>query len=213
VTPPRVILVTDPAFGDDGNIRCIQAAATAMPAGALWVELRDKARAPVSLRIFAQQLRHVTRNLGAGLLINCHPALARDVGADGVHLGGDACPVDEARRVFERAWISVATHTDDDVRRARDASADAVLVSPIFRTRPPGVSGAAKQGRGLAALRSARALAGTLRVYALGGVDADSARACRDAGADGVAVIRALLASPDPARAARSIHDAAGGRW
>jgi thiamine-phosphate pyrophosphorylase len=212
VTPPRVILVTDPAFGDDGNIRCIRAAATAMPTGALWVQLRDKARARVSLRVFAHQLRQVTRNLGAGLLINGDPALARDVGAEGVHLGGDACPVDDARRVFERAWISVAAHTDDDVRRARDA-ADAVLVSPIFRTRPPGASGAAKQGRGIAALRSARALAGPLRVYALGGVDADGARACRDAGADGVAVIRALLASPDPARAARSIHDAADGRW
>ena len=45
-------------------------------------------------------------------------------------------------------------------------------------------------------------------MYALGGVDADNARACAEAGADGVAVVRALLASPEPARVARAMHDA-----
>jgi thiamine-phosphate pyrophosphorylase len=208
-----VILITDPEFGDDGNIRCIEASAGALPGGALWVQLRDKARPLVSLRVFAQQLRRVTRALGAGLVINGHPALARDVGADGVHLGGDACTTAEARRLFERSWISIAAHADDDVRRARSEGADAVLVSPIFRTRTAGALGTAKEGRGLGALRSARALAGDLRIYALGGVDADNARACRAAGADGVAVIRGLLASPAPARAARSIHDAVTARW
>jgi thiamine-phosphate pyrophosphorylase len=88
-----------------------------------------------------------------------------------------------------------------------------VLVSPVFDSTPPGLSGASKEGRGLAAIGSARALAGRLLVYALGGVDGRNARTCRQAGADGVAVVRALLASPSPARAARAIHDAVAPRW
>jgi thiamine-phosphate pyrophosphorylase len=211
VTPPVVIVVTDPAFGDDGIVRCIEASAAALPRGSFCVQLRDKRRAPVSLRMFAHQLRRVTRAVGAGLLVNGHVAMARDVGADGVHLGRDACSVAEARRVFGGSWVSVAAHTDEDVLRARDEGADAVLVSPVFGTRSPG--GAAKPGRGAGALRSARAVAGDVRVYALGGVRPDNARACRDAGADGVAVIRALLASESPGRVARAIHDAIASRW
>jgi len=208
----RVILITDPSFGDDAILRCVREVASALPAGALCVQLRDKQRLPVSLRLFALALRRATRDAGAALVINGHATLARDVGADGVHLGGGGS-VEEARAQFGgRAWVSVAAHSDDDVRRAVDAGADAVLVSPIFptRTRSLGsIQSIEKPTRGTNALRSARSLAGTrVAVYALGGVTVDTARACVAAGADGVAVIRALLASRSPAAAARAMNGA-----
>jgi thiamine-phosphate pyrophosphorylase len=168
----------------------------------------------VSLRVFASRLRLVTRSLGASLVINGDPRLARDVGAEGVHLGADACTVAEARAVCgASAWVSVSAHSDSAVRRALKDGADAALVSPVFPSRPPSVYAETKEGRGLEALRSARALAdGRLKLYALGGVDADNARACARAGAEGVAVVRALLASHEPGRIARAMHDALGGR-
>jgi thiamine-phosphate pyrophosphorylase len=46
-----------------------------------------------------------------------------------------------------------------------------------------------------------------MRLYALGGITADRAGGCAKAGADGVAVIRALLDAADPARAARALYD------
>ncbi len=211
---PRVILVTDPVFGDDGIVRCVEAVARALPAGALCVQLRDKHRALVSLRVFASRLRLVTRSLGAGLIINGDARLARDVGADGVHLGQGSGTVVEARATCgPGAFISASAHSDGAVRRALADGADAALVSPVFPSRPPSVYAEQKEGRGLDALRSARAVAGDrLLLYALGGVDADNTRACAQAGADGVAVVRAVLASPEPGRVARAMHDALGAR-
>jgi thiamine-phosphate pyrophosphorylase len=208
--PPRLILVTDPVFGDDAIVRCVEVVAGALPPGWLSVQLRDKQRALVSLRVFASRLRLVTRAAGAALVINGDARLARDVGADGVHLGKDAGRVSEARSLCGGSiWVSVSAHSDSAVRRGIADGANAVLVSPVFPSRPPSVLAPTKEGRGLDALRSAHALAaGRIGVYALGGVDADNARACAEAGADGVAMVRALLASPEPARIARAIHDA-----
>ena len=216
---PRIVLITDPAFGDDVIVRCVEAVALALPTGALCVQLRDKRRLAPSLRMLACQLRIATRRVGAWLVINGNARLARDVGADGVHLGGGAGSVAEARSALGRAgWISVAAHTNDDVRGAVDAGADAVLVSPVFSTRSPRWSSAPlaleKRARGLAAIVDARAIAGArLAVYALGGVTADRVRECASAGADGVAVLRALLNSPQPGVLARSIHDSLAMRW
>jgi thiamine-phosphate pyrophosphorylase len=206
---PRVVLITDSAFGDDAIVRCVKAAGSALLPGRFGVQLRDKSRTLVSLRIFASRLRLETRAVGAALFVNGSALLARDVGADGVHLGSGAGGVAEARAVAARpTWISVATHSDEDVRRADAEGADAVLVSPVFATRACPRS-RAKEPRGLDAIRSARACARrAVSVYALGGITAETAAACAAAGADGVAVIRALLASPDPARAARAIDDA-----
>jgi thiamine-phosphate pyrophosphorylase len=178
------------------------------------VQLRDGSRLKDSLRLFAGRLRVVTRAVGARLVVNGDARVARDVGADGVHLGRGAGSVAEARAILRGAWVSIAAHSDDDVRRASDEGADAVLVSPVFATRPPTSHARTKEARGLGAIRAARALAGPRTVvFALGGVTADNARACIRAGAGGVAVLRALLASADPARVARAIDDAMSLRW
>jgi thiamine-phosphate pyrophosphorylase len=211
---PRLILITDPAFGDDTIERCVLAAGAVLPRGTLCLQLRDRSRLKVSLRLFAARLRIATRTVGATLILNGHVDVARDVGADGVHLGRGAASVAAARSVLGAAWISTAAHSDDDVRLASEEGADAVLVSPVFPTRPPSSLAPAKEARGLGAIRSACALAGPrTAVYALGGVTAENAGACVEAGADGVAVLRALLASPDPCRTARAIDDAMALRW
>jgi thiamine-phosphate diphosphorylase len=217
---PRLWLVTDPSFGDDAIVRCVERVSRVLDRGAFGVQLRDKRRAIPSLRLFASRLRLVTRESGAFFAVNGHHAeavrVARDVGADGVHLGGGAGSVAEARALLgPHAWVSVAAHADDDVRRAGHERADAVLVSPIFATAPAthakpanGEPATRKVPRGVEALRSARACAPPeLCVIALGGITADTVASCVSAGADGVAVIRAILASAQPDEAARAIDD------
>jgi thiamine-phosphate pyrophosphorylase len=215
---PRLVLVTDPSFGDDAIVRCTEAVAAALPPGAFCVQLRDKRRPVASLRLMACRLRIVTERAGALLVINGHPRLARDVGADGVHLGGGAGTVNEARTAFGRpTWISIAGHSDDDIRRGLAEGADAALVSPVFATSSPpspGRAAAEKLPRGLGAIRAARAIAGSrLALFALGGVTLDRVRSCADAGADGVAVLRALLQSDQPGDLAEAIHDVLAPRW
>ena len=208
--PPRLVLITDPAFGDGPTLRAVAAVGRALPPGTFAVQLRDKTRPTPSLRMFAAELRGLTRAFGALLLVNGRAAPARDADADGVHLGSGAGTVKDARAVFGRqAWVTLATHTDAEVRSASDAGADAVLVSPVFATRGLLPGAVEKAPRGVAALTAARAAARpSTWVYALGGITAARVAQCVRAGADGVAVIRAVFGSADPGREARAIHDA-----
>ena len=211
--PPRILLVTDPAHDDDAIVRVVEACVAALPRGAFGVQLRDKERPRASLAAFGARLRTATRPGGearAQLFVNGDVEIARDVDADGVHLGTDVARVESARRILgPRALVSLAAHDDAELRAALDAGASAALVSPIFATPGKGAP------RGLDALRSARAIlrvhdphharedGAGFAIYALGGVDEGNAAACIEAGADGVAVIRALLLP----RAAAPVED------
>ena len=199
---PRLILITDRAYDDATTLTVVRAVGRALPPGALLVQLRDKERSRASLRVLASQLAALTHELGAFLAVNGDPDIACDAGADGVHLGHGAGSVADARAAGCR-WVSVAAHSDADVRDAARHGADAVLVSPIFAV--PGKSAP----RGVAAIVSACAIASAdIKVYALGGIDAACAASVRQAGAHGAAVIRAVWSAGDPARQARAIHDA-----
>lgn len=191
-----VVLVTDPRYGLEHTIRVIRAAGEALgPGSNLLVQLRDKESSEGELVATGRALRAATREVGAALVINGSVAVAREVAADGVHLPSSAEAlgprIAAARAVLgERALVTTAAHDDDGVRAASEGGATSVMVSPIFAT--PGKGPA----RGVAALVSARAIVDasrrTLGVVALGGVTPENAGACRAAGADAVAAIRAL---------------------
>jgi thiamine-phosphate pyrophosphorylase len=214
-----LFLVTDPAYDDEHLVRTVDLVGAALPKGGLGVQLRDKLRSPSQVRALATKLRRATSDRGAKFIVNGDAPLARDVAADGVHLGGGARSVADARALCgETAWVSVAAHTDASVRAALSDGADAVLVSPIFPTNPPRAAApsesririrdvAIKAPRGVAALSSARAIVESkIAIYALGGVARGNAGSCIAAGADGVAVIRAVFAAADPIEAARALH-------
>jgi thiamine-phosphate pyrophosphorylase len=214
-----VFLVTDPVYSDEQLVRVVDSVGSTLPSGALGVQLRDKVRSAAQVRALAMKLRRATSDHGALFIVNGDAELAREVGADGVHLGGGAISVADVRAICGAdAWVSVASHSDAAVRAALADGANAVLVSPIFPTAPPRGPApsesrvrvrdlAIKSPRGVAALSSARTLvAARIALYALGGVTSENAASCVEAGADGVAVIRAVFASRDPAEAARALH-------
>jgi thiamine-phosphate pyrophosphorylase len=201
----RLVLITDPSFSPAHTDRVIAAVAAAVPRGAFAVQLRDKQATPEAFRARALVLRELTRSLGVELFVNGSAEVARDVGADGVHVPGGSS-IAEARRILgAEGHVSAAAHDDDDVRRALAEGADAVLVSPVFPTPGKGAP------RGLGAIASACAIAAAsesqrpLAVFALGGIDGENAKLCFEAGAWGVALIRALLAAADPAVVAMAI--------
>jgi thiamine-phosphate pyrophosphorylase len=196
---PLVVLVTDPRYDLATTCDALRDAATALGGHRVLVQLRGKEADAESLLAMAHALRAATREVGAQLVVNGALAIAKAVGADGIHLPGrkSAGELASARaaalEVLGRAAVvTAAAHDDEDVRAATLARLTAVLVSPVFAT--PGKGPA----RGLDALRAARAIIDAarhdppLRVVALGGIAAANAAACMDAGADGVAAIRAL---------------------
>ena len=194
-----VVLVTDPRYELASTCDALRDAATALGGHRVLVQLRDKEADVVSLLATAHALRAATREVGAQLVINGSLALAGQVAADGIHLPGRTSAGEmasaraAAHEVLGRAAIvTVAAHDDEGVRNATLARVSAVLVSPVFET--PGKGPA----RGVDALRAARAIvdaarhAPPLHVVALGGIAATNAAVCIEAGADGVAAIRAL---------------------
>jgi thiamine-phosphate pyrophosphorylase len=97
-----LVLVTAPAYTDARILEVIHEAALALPAGTLAVQLRDKARDRASLATFGWLLREATRAWGVALIVNGDARLAREVGADGVHLGGEGGTIAEALRARRR---------------------------------------------------------------------------------------------------------------
>jgi thiamine-phosphate pyrophosphorylase len=197
---PRLVVITDPAFEPGAVVSAVQGALTTLPCESLAVQWRDKRQAP-DLAL-ARALREATRGR-ALFVVNGDIELARSLGACGVHLGGHGGSASQVWRAREAlgpsSFVSVAAHDDDGVRRAVADGADAALVSPIFATPGKGIP------RGIAAVRAARRLAPGLSIYALGGVDGTNVASCLEAGATGVAVIRAVLAASNPASAAGAL--------
>lgn len=180
--PGRLLVVTDrhqaPAPLPD-------MAEALLGAGARWLWLRDRDLPPEERRALALDLAARVARHGAVLTIGADVALAAACGA-GVQLGAGDDVASARRRLGDAALVGVSAHGLDDLRRARDAGADYATLSPIFPSpSKPGYGPAL----GLAALCEAAGLGLPVPVLALGGVTAAAARACRDAGAYGVAVM------------------------
>lgn len=173
-----LMLITDPRYGD---ARILEVARACASVDGFAIQLRDRTdRTDENLLPLARELRAIA----PVLIVNRRIDLARRVRADGVH--GENLPAD-----FE--WRSSPAHDAKQLQNARNAGANAALVSPIFSS--PGKDAP----RGVAAIREARAIAPEMTLVALGGIDETNARACHEAGADAVAVIRAIFEASDPA--------------
>jgi len=178
--PGRLLVVTDrhqaPAPLPD-------MAEALLGAGARWIWLRDRDLPPEERRALALDLAARVARHGAVLTIGADVALAAACGA-GVQLGAGDDVAAARRRLGNTALVGVSAHGLDDLRRACDAGADYATLSPVFPSpSKPGYGPAL----GLEALREAAGIG--LPVLALGGVTAAEARACRDAGVHGVAVM------------------------
>ncbi|KQP96279.1 thiamine monophosphate synthase [Methylobacterium sp. Leaf117] len=172
-----------------------------MRGGVRWVWFRERDLAPDERRALARDVVDLVGARGGFVSIGGDPALARDLGAEGVHLPGGATPVDvaSARERLPHGCLGVSAHSLAEVEAAARAGADYVTLSPIFAT-------ASKPGYGPALGPQALAAAGAfgIPVIALGGMTPDRVGLCREAGAAGIAVMGGLMRSPDPEAEARA---------
>jgi thiamine-phosphate pyrophosphorylase len=163
--------------------------------------LRDKEASDEELLAQARALVRVTRRYRVPLLVNDRAAVAKSAGADGVHLGQEDGPLSEAKRVLgERAIFGRSAHTPEQVLAAQEEGFDYIGVGPVYATpTKPG-----RPGVGLDLVRFASANA-RIPFVAIGGIDRTNVRDVLDAGASAVAVVRAVMGSGDPERAARKL--------
>ena len=176
----------------------------AIRGGAACVQLREKDAATRAFVEEARMIKEMVAPFRIPLIINDSLDVALAVGADGVHVGQDDMPYEIARRLLgPDAIIGLSVETWADVERAETLAVDYLGVSPIFAT-PTKTDTKAPWGiDGLARIKAFS----RHPLVAIGGLNASNAAAVVAAGADGVAVVSAICASPDPATAARELAE------
>ena len=193
----RLYVVTDDSTALDDLPALVEAA---VAGGADLVQLRRKGEPWTQLVEVAGQLAGICRRGGSLFLVNDHVDLALEVGSDGLHLGQEDTPVPEAReRLGPRPLIGLSTHTPEQARLAQRLPLDYIAAGPVRATptKPDG------QEVGFSQV-SAAAQVTRVPVVAIGGLD-EGASAI-EAGADMVAVVRAVCWAGDPELAARRLR-------
>ena len=148
----------------------------------------------------AAGLRAVCDRHGAALLLNNRPELVAEAGADGVHIDSvaDAEALARARETIgPDRLLGVSTHTPDEIDAAQQLAVDYISVGPVHET--PMRPGVPAVGYGLITYASRNSL---LPFFAVGGIEPHTTGAVAAAGAQRIAVVRAITESKDPERAA-----------
>ncbi|KAA0124267.1 thiamine phosphate synthase [Methylobacterium sp. P1-11] len=201
--PSPLLAVTDRHGHPRPLVETVQAV---LDGGGRWIWFRDRdLEADARLRLGAR-VAECVQAANAVLTVGGDIALARALGADGVHLGGRSGSeaIAAARAALGgAALIGVSAHTPQEVATAAQAGADYVTLSPIFAT-------ASKPGYGpaLGLTGLADSLGAGLPVVALGGLGPEAVRSCRAAGAAGIAIMGGLMRAADPADATRTLLEA-----
>jgi thiamine-phosphate pyrophosphorylase len=184
---------TTPATEDFSQVLKLVEAAVAAKVDL--VQLREKNLSARVLFELAKQAAQITCASDTRLLINDRADIALAAKADGVHLTTRSIGVRTIRRTFGINFlIGVSTHSLDEVRLARNETADFAVFGPVFPTVSKQLYGEAV---GLEKLRQAASELRPFPILALGGVSISNAGQCFLAGASGVAAIRLLNKAQD----------------
>jgi thiamine-phosphate pyrophosphorylase len=174
------------------QLRLLEKISEAANAGVDYIQLREKDLPSRDLETLASEAVRIVRATGGTtrLLLNSRTDIALAVQADGVHLRSDDIFPREVARIRSLAkdgnldfLTAVSCHSAAEVRRAEQDGADFAVLAPIFGKQDPSLP-----SLGLEPLNIASQ--GKLPIIALGGITLENARACRKAGAAGIAAIR-----------------------
>jgi thiamine biosynthesis protein ThiS len=191
----HVICTDDEIEREDAVARMTAVLRAGGPSIAL--HLRPRRASARRCRDLARALSTSGDRTGGWIVINGRIDVAMLVDADAVQLGRGALPIEAARALLDaRCAIGVSVHSEAEARRADAVGADFLLMGTIFST--PSHPGTA--GSGVSEIRACAGMNAPL--IAIGGIDETRIAAVMEAGAAGVAVIRAVWEEDDPAAAA-----------
>ncbi len=178
----------------------VDGARMALQGGCKWIQLRMKGASDDEVRSAAEEIMPLCRECGALFVIDDRVHLAGQLKADGVHLGKDDMPVDEARRVLGEEFIIGGTaNTFDDIERLYRQGVDYIGCGP-FRFTSTKLNLAPVLGLDgyFTVMNRMRAAGIQLPVVAIGGICHDDIEAIMATGVRGVAVSGAVLNAADP---------------
>lgn len=184
-----------------GGRDVVDVAVQAIRGGVKVIQLRHKRHGKAEQLGIAHRVRQLCAQKQVLFIVNDYLDIALAARADGLHLGQGDLPVAEARRVLPlNMLVGCSTTTVAQAKRAQSSGADYIAVGSIYPTS----SKERYRLVGLEALRRIRQRV-SLPLVAVGGIKADNAGAVIEAGANGVAVISAVLGAEDVEGAARDL--------
>lgn len=196
----RLCVVTDGGLARGRSL--VDVVAAAVRGGATMVQLREKHASTRAFLEEARALKALLAPLGVPLIVNDRVDIALAAGADGVHVGQSDLPIEAVRALVGPGEIlGLSITAAAELARADAGAADYLGIGPVYAqttkadaTPPLGVEG-------FAALRRLTARP----VMAIGGIGMANAGALAEAGADGVAVVSAIMAADDCEAVARAL--------
>jgi len=173
----------------------------AIEGGADVIQLRDKKAGDEELVQAAKTILRILRPRGIYLIINDRVWVAKHSGADGVHLGQEDGSLKEARGILgEKVILGRSTHSQVQAQAAEKEGFDYIGVGPVFQT--PTKPHCTPVGLELVRFASRHI---HIPFVAIGGIDAHNIKEVREAGAQTVAVVRAVMTARDPKKACEKL--------
>lgn len=190
------LVVTDPVAG---YAKCAEAA---VQVGVKMVQLRMKRASREAILREAREMRAVTAGTGTYFIVNDDPAIASEVGADGVHVGqGDMRPSEVRRRYPDLKIIGLSTHSLAQAAASEDEDVDYIGVGPVYPTPTKEIPDPVL---GLDTMAEMIRLSSRPAV-AIGGIDKKRLPEVIAAGARNYAVVRVVCTASDPYTALLSL--------
>jgi len=195
VTDLSLYLVTDGRSAGVTSLSDVVKAA--INGGVTIVQYREKNAGTAQMIRVAIELHKITRELGVPLIINDRVDVALAVDAEGIHVGQDDMPAAIARKIIgQKRLLGVSVRTVKEALRAVKDGADYLGAGDIFGTTSKDDAGEA------IGLDMVKKIAGSVEIptVGIGGITKINAGSVIESGADGIAVISAIIGKPDPNR-------------
>jgi thiamine-phosphate pyrophosphorylase len=168
------------------------------------VQLREKDLEREEIERSAHTYRRLCDTYSALFIVNDDPFLAQTCNADGVHLGQDDMPVEQARKILgPEAIVGLSTHSERELAASAGRPVDYVSVGPVWETPTK----AGRPGVGLGLVEHA-ASAAPHPFFAIGGIDPENAGEVVAAGARRLGAVRSIRDAEEPAGAAAALRAA-----
>lgn len=211
VTDRRSLAIAAPAEEPQRFNACrilLQKIAEAAEAGVDWIQIREKDLSGKEQSSLAREAVHSAANSASRILINNRLDVALATQANGVHLGEESLPPQEALRLAKSLsrekhfLVGVSCHSLEAAKVAERNRPDYIFFGPVFATPSKAGYGAPQGVDRLAEVCCAL----SIPVLAIGGITLDNALACISAGASGVAAIRLFQDAPNIAELTRELR-------
>ena len=195
-------VITDPVLGKGRGH--VEIAAAAFAGGAGIVQLRDKGASTEALYRAGLEMQALAERAGGAFLVNDRLDVAQATGAGGAHVGQDDMPAAVARGLLGKdAIVGVSVENGEQAREAERDGATYVAVGPVYEARGSKADAGPPVGPDAVAEIKRHV---SLPVVAIGGINHENAGEVAAAGADGLAVMTAIIGAPDIAEAARRMR-------